>query len=436
MPPKKEYNPMKTFPSNKNRLLVLDWASIAYHQMFGMVSKKNTSIHMKIDNSEKELAVWRAGMIDKFIRYLKLFNPRDIVIALEGIDVWRNRIYDSYYGEHTTITYDKTGYFVKFDNFVYKVANQNGEITVDRLGKDDEYPDKEIELDKLSQKAQDAIKAIIPTYKGGNRKKQPWEFYTKKSDWRDYKDKYAREISKVIRSMPVGLREAEGDDVIYVATNHLGKKYDDVVLITGDSDMNQLLTQPNLHIYNHRSDALVECHSPVDYLEAKILAGDTSDNINGMALPGKRNQVGDGGAIKMLESVDNVFKKAEDEGWDSQYTRNRKLIDLGYIPTEIQRQLCDLLDEAENELGSFAEVYSIGLTDKLVDELTTMKSVGYYALNELSDIDNNPNIYRGTTFSSITYLHDEEHAPAFTPSSNRIFTNTPNTQLPIKKNWM
>jgi 5'-3' exonuclease len=426
----KNYDPLKYFPHSTNRLVIVDWASLSYHQWHGINTKlKHSYMTQRPVNDwndkddwsnysdepvfertqENELAMWRTSMINRMMRYVKLFNPIDMIFALEGIEVWRNDVVKEYYGENCTVFYDKHAYYLRYDNFLYKVTNRDTGIFAEKKDfvKDAAILDNPSKLlkdmpERVQRMMWDAYlpngtAPLLPKYKG-KRLKQQWDFVTEKKYWREYKEEFAKDISSVFRAKTVRRMDAEGDDVIYVACNYLKDKYDSIILITGDSDMNQLLTIPNLKIYNHRHDQIVECEHPEDYLEIKILQGDSSDNINGMALPNKKTQLGEKGAEKLFESTNNIYAQAQADGWDKQYRRNQTLIDLSYIPTTIQRNICNLIDDAKSELCELEYIYSLDTTKKTIDELINMKNMGMYSMLDKGYAEENPDIFNPEQF--------------------------------------
>lgn len=420
----KPYDPLQSFPHSTNRLVLIDWASLSYHQWHGINTKLNNSYmtqkSYKDDDyepepsfertQESELLMWKTSMLNCMMKYIKLFNPIDVIFALEGTDVWRNKIVKDYYNENCIVYYDKSAYYLRYDNFLYKVTQRNGDIFAEKKDfiKDAEILDKQSKpLGKMPQRVQDLMWSaylpnettpLLPKYKG-KRLKQQWDFITDKKFWREYKEEFANQISSVFRAKTVRRMDAEGDDIIYVACNYLKDKYDSIVLITGDSDMNQLLTIPNLKIYNHRTSQIVECEHPEDYLEIKILQGDTSDNINGIALPNKKVQLGEKGAIKLFESTNNIYAQAQHDGWDKQYRRNQTLIDLSYIPTTIQRNICTLIDNASSELCELEYMYSIQVNKKTIDNLINMKNMGMYSMLDKEYVQEHPDIFNPDQFT-------------------------------------
>jgi len=391
-----EYNPLKSYPYSKNRLLIIDWSSLAYHQQFAMVSKHSTA-YLDVDSPEDELHIWKTKMVSRVVDYIKLFNPRDIILTLEGDNIWRNGFVKDYYNENATVYYDDTGYYLRYDNFLYKVSKDSkGELSIDKMDivKDvNKIPKKHKKPSELPDRVRKIFwDHILPKYKG-TRSNQYWPFMIDKKTWKNNKESFLRDMEKIFRCHVIGKPEAEGDDVIYVSTSYWKDKYDSMILVTGDSDMNQLLKQDNLKIYNHKHANFVYCDKPEDLLEIKVLSGDKSDNINGMALPNRKTQLGEKGATTLYESVTNCYEQAKEEGWDNQYMRNKKLIDLSKIPTHIQRELCEQLDKSNPKLGDMQDLYNLNITDKVVDEVNRLKTLGYYAVNSLASVKENPDMF-------------------------------------------
>lgn len=388
---------LENIPVSNNRLLIVDWASLSYHQLHALNSKVKSSQVVDFETPEDELRVWRSGMLSKMLRYIKLFNPKDIVLSKEGGKIWRSDYVKEWYSENASVAYDNTGYYLRYDNFLYKFfKNSSGQIESEKLDvvKDIELvPDNAKLLKEMPERIQSMCwEEVLPKYKG-QRSKQEWPFLIPRNEWRDYKEIFADELGKVFRAHVIGHPEAEGDDIIYVAMNHWKEKYDSIVLITRDSDLNQLKVLDKLMIFNHQKEEFVECQNPKTFCEVKILAGDKSDNINGMALPGKKLQLGEKTATKLFESTGNIYAKSQHEGWDAQYLRNQKLIDLNYIPTHVQREIVESLDNSKPEICAVEDIYEMGYTEKMVQDVVTMKNVGYYALNTKEYIDKYPDLF-------------------------------------------
>lgn len=120
---------------------------------------------------------------------------------------------------------------------------------------------------------------------------------------------------------------AEGDDLLYVWSLYFGWiKEEELVIVTGDSDIGQIMT-PNVSLFNNNSknislhcvpereifwneyfdsDVQVKAIRPFEVLLYKVLMGDNSDNI-----PKVKPGVGDKGFEKFIKSI-TPYKEPKD----------------------------------------------------------------------------------------------------------------------------
>lgn len=131
----------------------------------------------------------------------------------------------------------------------------------------------------------------------------------------------------------------EADDVIGWLVPNLPKE-DEKIMVTGDTDYIQLLKYPNTKLWTPNKKAYVKCLDPEHALMIKIICGDKSDNI-----PGCQRGLGEKKAEKLLESgkFNDVMNQIDGDGkpceFRRNFDRNRQLIDMTYIPEELQKQL-------------------------------------------------------------------------------------------------
>lgn len=388
------------FIKMKKVALVIDWASLSYHQLWALDSKKKSATQILIDSKEEELNEWRHAMLYSTLEFIKMVNPLDVYMSAEGNDIWRKKYVTQYYNENAKVHYDKSGYQVLFDNVIVKlVKDDSGEIVCKKTSykKDGKnLPEKYFLLESAPEHIKNYIwdNQVIPKYKG-NRNKDYWPFYIDKNEWRDYKEVFAKEIAPVFRGKVIGINEAEGDDSIYVIINYLSEKYDEIVLVTGDSDMNQLRTNPKLKIYNHKNRVFVEVDNPVRERNIKILAGDTSDNIKGIGIYTNALRLGDTGATNLVDSGVDLYTTASKEGWLNQFTKNQMLVNLEFIPTDIQRKLCEVIDSSTIDLLSLDEIEEYQFNGTMHKMVQGMKNLGYYTLLDRDYVLENENVYKG-----------------------------------------
>jgi len=120
--------------------------------------------------------------------------------------------------------------------------------------------------------------------------------------------------------------KTEADDVISILSREI--KNDNIIIVSSDRDLNQLLT-PKVRQYKPITETFVESINPYKDLQIKILAGDSGDSI-----PPIRPKCGPKTSAKILESGLEEYL-ATDQILKSNWERNKQLIDLKCIPSEI-----------------------------------------------------------------------------------------------------
>lgn len=395
--PKLTLPPLKKYKLVDNRLLIVDWASLSYHQVHSIVSHTNRAKYGLL-SAEGELELWRNKMFGKMMDYIKLFNPMHVIFCLEGTKTWRKDFVKDYYTKHATVYYDRTTFFVESDNYTYRVVKTPDGFACNRVPVK-EYPSfkglTHKQLGEFKKEKQDVLwgiytasgTPILPSYKG-QRGSREWKLLIDRNYWREYKDQFGVELAPYFRAKAVRCMRAEGDDMIYASAMKYAGSHDDVIIITGDSDMSQI-DHPKIKIFNHRTENFVNCKYPRQYLDAKVLAGDSSDNINGMAFvdyrtgkrkPEESNQIGEGTAIRLMEACPNVYEVAVNNGWDDQYLRNRKLIDLSQVPPDVKREIDAALDIPEPTFPREDRLGGWNITEMQVNRFNQMRTIGFYAL--------------------------------------------------------
>jgi 5'-3' exonuclease len=384
---------VETYKYDTRRLMVVDWSSVAYQNIFSIGSGRNAGKYGVL-TQEDELRLWRNKMVVSMYEFIQAFNPLNIIIAVDG-ESWRKSYVKQYYNDNAIVYYDDHAMYTEADNYGYKIMKCGETYIVERvetkkfsifrnlkhcfLG---QLPaDKNALIWNLYEKES---RPIIHSYKG-KRKFSMWDVVTPKDVWRKHKDEFAFTISKFFRSIPIRVSGAEGDDVIYNSVQALKNEYQSIVIVTRDSDMLQI-DVPNLKIYDHLNDNFMTCTSPSEYLATKILRGDSSDNIQGMSIddpknPGfpKSKQIGEKGAKTLLESGENVYEKAKREGWLKQYTRNADLIDLSHTPESIKEKIAELCIFSPNPPDDINGMSSLGITQKVIDLCINLRSRGFYS---------------------------------------------------------
>lgn len=119
----------------------------------------------------------------------------------------------------------------------------------------------------------------------------------------------------------------EADDVIYNLIMRSAKLCRHTV-VSSDTDFIQLLSEPNVTLYNPIADQNVTAPAH-DYVSWKALRGDASDNV-----PRVEGIKGDKHAEKLLASSEELSKFLAQNDRVAEYNRNVALIRLTDIPKE------------------------------------------------------------------------------------------------------
>lgn len=225
-------------------------------------------------------------------------------------------------------------------------------------------------------------KKIFEDYKAHRKDKRdkdvfPWGKYY------DYMDEFTADIKKSFPFKIIRINWVEADDIIGVLSRMLPAKGSSVI-VTSDKDYVQLLKHDGVSLYDPMKKEFVEEEDPQRQLDIKIMTGDKSDNI-----PNIKPLIGEKTAIKLLddekaleELLDSFYVVPKEKtkckhDWDvdnedesdtaicekcemvgkiysvqENYTRNKRLIDMGCIPKKIQQRILDRYNDCEvNKIG-------------------------------------------------------------------------------------
>lgn len=140
---------------------------------------------------------------------------------------------------------------------------------------------------------------------------------------------YTEELKNLFTNVCfLNVATCEADDIIAVLTKYTHKE-DEIICISTDRDMYQLLKYPNYQQWNPIKKQYIECLDPENYLLTKVMSGDLGDNI-----PNVKKGIGKVRIAKILsENLDEWLNKEENNKLN--FERNLQLISFELIPTEI-----------------------------------------------------------------------------------------------------
>lgn len=179
---------------------------------------------------------------------------------------------------------------------------------------------------------------------------------------------------------------AEADDVIatlskYVSVQNIQKQKDGidvekVLILSGDKDFIQLSKYPCVRQYNPLQKKFVSGIDPQVYIKEHVIKGDRSDGIPNFLsvddsfVTGKRQKpISKKNILKWINNEPETYCTSEQL---ENYHRNLKLIDLNYIPQNIQDEI---LEEYERLNSCTRKKLSINyfIENKLVSLLNELE---------------------------------------------------------------
>jgi 5'-3' exonuclease len=247
-------------------------------------------------------------------------------------------------------------------------------------------------------------KKIYQGYKGkrkGKRDESPVDY----DEFFKISDKFLQDFKTYFPNFTImQVDECEVDDIIAILCMEDLKDYENIIVST-DSDFNQLLQLPNVRRYNslYKVQSFVDVKNPKKELAIKVICGDSSDEIpnvlvmEGVDFEGKTIGCGDKTAEDILEhGIDSpyVVKKVsakyktlknEDilERVKGNLRRNNMLINFNHIPTEYRQKIHAAFKqiqtgkmEVRNALNFLVKNNMRGLYDRFSSYVPALMKVG------------------------------------------------------------
>lgn len=185
-------------------------------------------------------------------------------------------------------------------------------------------------------------------------RKEYWKRYKEKRKDSKNKDVDWKRFYQVMDSFLINMKNhlpfkilkikwAEADDIIASICMNISDR--DFHIISNDEDFIQLLSLPNVKIYNPRKKEYTSHDNPKSFIIEKCLTGQPKDGIFNIKTPidwddtkGKRKP---GFGIKSAEKVmaNDVNKWLKENGYEDRFKLNRILIDFNFIPKTLSTSI-------------------------------------------------------------------------------------------------
>ncbi len=209
---------------------------------------------------------------------------------------------------------------------------------------------------------------IFPFYKQNRKKNRE----TSNLDWDSIfntLNKIKEEIKEIFPYKVLEVENAEADDIIaslvfYIAKNPLPEN---ILIISSDKDFFQLQSHSFVKQYSPTLKKFVSGANPNEYVKVHILKGDRGDGIPNFLSPD--NTFVDSmrqkplGANKIDRLIHQDPKDFCNENMLRNYQRNQRLIDLTFVPNELQEKIINQFTEVK--CGSRSRLLNYFIKNKL-----------------------------------------------------------------------
>ena len=206
---------------------------------------------------------------------------------------------------------------------------------------------------------------FFPLYKA-NRKK------SREADDRDWQlifdtlHEVKMEIKENFPYKYMYVENCEADDIIAILVKHAKEK---VLIISGDKDFQQLHND-SVEQWSPNLNKMIDCPEPDMFLKEHILKGDKSDGVpnilsnddcldQGIRQTPLRKPVLDKYLRISIEKDDKYYRN---------YLRNQTLIDLSFIPDDIESAILEEYDETAITLGNVLPYLQKHRLNQLLDQ--------------------------------------------------------------------
>jgi len=208
-------------------------------------------------------------------------------------------------------------------------------------------------------------KKEFPQYKA-NRKNKRKESDLNWDEIHDFMEKIRTEVSEIFPYKSIRVVGAEADDIIASLCKENHHK-EEIIIVSDDKDFQQLQIYPNVKQYSPLKKKFLECENPKTFLIEHIIRGDSSDGIPNILSDDDTfvNQEKRQKSVtkKKMESIQSSISLGLCEQEYPNWERNKVLIDLNYIPDNIQEEIKDQFNQKptghKNKLLSYFIKYKL-----------------------------------------------------------------------------
>ena len=162
----------------------------------------------------------------------------------------------------------------------------------------------------------------------------------------------------------------EADDIIAVLTKRFHKE-EDILIVSGDKDFQQLLKHDNVQQYSPNRNDFIDCPDANVFLREHILKGDKGDGIPNILSNDDCLDLG----IRQTPLRKNILEKymrisiENDDKYYRNYLRNQTLIDLDFIPEDMEQSILNEFDNVDVPSGLVFDYLRKHRLNELLDNI-------------------------------------------------------------------
>lgn len=339
--------------SKNFKVAMFDWSVICNQAIQSIYSDS-----FILGEKETEITAVTRVIAEKVLYLMARFPAEEVIFAMDPTGYWRHDYVEEYYHNNTTAYLDKTSegkvWWFECDN-VYRglkwveqtedwilVKPVTKEVEALELGDVERYytfenfvvpenykADYHVSVEHFTQTpVWEALAPkirsfkIIPYYKGNRN--GAWKPTMPKDEFKKYILELGARMAPLVNGRAVVVPKAEADDVYAydILSRATLNPEENIILHTVDADSYQhFLKHPNLTIFNLQTYEEVVLAPDVAHMKLaeKIISGDTSDNINGVLVKGRKTKMAtiswkkDGTIASGKGSVDWILKNMKKE---------------------------------------------------------------------------------------------------------------------------
>jgi hypothetical protein len=194
-------------------------------------------------------------------------------------------------------------------------------------------------------------KQLFPYYKANRKKNQE----KSELDWKaifECLNKIRAELKEYFPYRVIDIESAEADDIIATLVKE-SKFFDKLLILSGDKDFIQLHKYEQVKQYDPVRKKWISHENPDRYLDEHVLKGDSGDGIPNVLSSDNCFVIGERQKPLTQKKIDALLELGLDGKFDHplarNYMRNKHLIDLSMIPSEVKEKILESYKAQENK---------------------------------------------------------------------------------------